>query len=141
RSGQGERVAPALPRWSPPPRHAPPLPSRVSRSPLSGLLHYLLYFGQSPILHRRPSFSCLSPHLAAAGFMLGIHFRALGDVRAEHRAQRLDITRKGRIEDLLVLAARLVAREILHPKRQHAVAQALVVHLAMEVQEPARIAA
>ena len=55
--------------------------------------------------------------------------------------ERLDVARQRRIEDLLVLAARLIAREILHAERQHPVAQALIVHHAVEMQKPARIAA
>src|SRR5262245_7249649 len=55
--------------------------------PSPGLVHYLLYFRQSPIMHRCPSFSRLSPHLAATRLVLGIHLGPLGDVGAEHRQQ------------------------------------------------------
>src|SRR3954451_16452494 len=126
----------------------PPLTAAPAVSPITPLplplpsrLLYLLDFPQSPIPDPSSSFSCLSAGLAPARLMLGIHRGALGDMDAKHRQKRAGVARQRRIQNLLVLAPRLIAREILPPERQHAIAQALVVHLTMEVQQPARIAA
>jgi hypothetical protein len=61
-------------------------------------------------------------------------------VRRQDRQQPACVARQRRLEDLAVLAPRLLAREIAHLEGEHAVAQALVVHHAMEGEQPARAA-
>src|SRR5437764_12048883 len=106
---------------------------------------FVLVITVSPIFRsisyyrRRASFAGLAARLAPPGLMFGIHFSPLGDMGAEHRHQSLGLACERGIEDLLVLAPRLIAREILHPECQHTIAQALIIHHAMEVQQPPRV--